>query len=415
MNRREESKAPLLLAMLLGAALPFCLPSQAAGFSSPMSRPSVAGSEYGAALQASPTAANIFRDGVQAMQAGHLNEAEQDFQRVINLDPHSSAAYINLAVAYMREKRWSSALDQLHKADALSPCSAGIKLNLGLVYYRQNEFAQAVEPLKAALQLSPTSLQARYLLGLCYFFTGSYGDADATLDPLWSEESGSLNYLYVLSIAASKSGDAKLQKQAFDTMLAIGQDKPEFHLYLGKAWLAQDDTSNALKEFHLAEASYPNLPLVHYFLGRAYLKEHDYPHAEAEFLEDISVEPEVASNYEDLGTVSAQLNKDDDARRYYQLAVDHDPTLVNSYLGLAKLDRKTGQEHQALVLLDHAVLLAPRSASVHYMRAQVLAKLHDAQASREFAAASELLKSYNEHLQQDPSGDSLVDAQSAAQ
>ncbi len=149
--------------------------------------------------------------------------------------------------------------------------------------------------------MAPDSLQARYLLGLCYFFTNKYKDAADTLAPLWNRESTKLNYLYVLSIAASKSHNSVLQKQAFDQMLAIGQNTPEFHLYLGKAWLAEDETNKALDEFHAAANARPDLPLVHYFLGRTYLEQRAYPQAEAELRKDIAIEPDFAYSYEDLG------------------------------------------------------------------------------------------------------------------
>ena len=45
-------------------------------------------------------------------------------------------------------------------------------------------------------------------------------------------------------------------------MLAIGQNAPELHLYIGKAWLAKGHTHKAVKEFNAAAAARPNLPLV---------------------------------------------------------------------------------------------------------------------------------------------------------
>ncbi len=59
-------------------------------------------------------------------------------------------------------------------------------------------------------------------------------------------------------------------------MLAIGQNTAEFHLYVGKAWMAEHNTDQALKEFQAAVALKPELPLVHYFLGRTYLERYAY-------------------------------------------------------------------------------------------------------------------------------------------
>jgi tetratricopeptide (TPR) repeat protein len=360
--------------------------------------------------------ATIFRQGVQAMHDGHLAAAEEDFKTVIALDPSSGAAHVNLGVAYMREKRWDDALVELRTAQSLSPHEPGIPLNIGLAHYRKNDYAAAIEPFSASLQLAPQSLQARYLLGLCYFFTHQYQRASDTLVPLWEKESSNPNYLYVLTIAAGKTSNVALEKQAADQMLAIGQNAPEFHLYIGKAWLTKGNTQKAVEEFNAAAAARPNLPLVHYFLGRAYLEQQAYPQAEAELLKDIAIEPSFPYNYEDLGLLYTQLNQTNKAERAYRKAIELDQTVVNSYVGLGKLDRQAGRYRDSLEMLDHAVALAPESASVHYLRGQVLAKLgQKAKAQEEFDTSAKLLKSFNDRLQQDPSGDQAADAQDAAQ
>jgi tetratricopeptide (TPR) repeat protein len=358
----------------------------------------------------------LFRQGKDALQAGQLDLAEKDFQRVIALDPKSAAPHINLGVTYMREKRWNDALAELRKAESLAPNQPGVQLNLGLAYYRKNDFASAIEPFVTTLHLDPASVQARYLLGLCYFFTNKYKEATDTLAPLWDQESTKLNYLYVVSIAASKSSNPALQKRAFDQMLAIGQDTPEFHLYVGKAWLAEHATDRALEEFHAAATARADLALVHYFLGRTYLEQRDYPQAESELEKDIAIEPDFAYSYEDLGILYAQLNQLEKAERYYREAVARNDQLVNSWFGLAKLYRDSGRYPEALQMLDHAETLAPQSASVHYTRGQVLSHLGQAAKAREeFETSARLLKSFNDRLQIDPSGDQSADAQDAAE
>jgi tetratricopeptide (TPR) repeat protein len=360
--------------------------------------------------------AAIFRQGKQALQSDQLTLAEKDFRRVIALDPKSGAAHINLGVTYMHEKRWDDALTEFHKAEALSPHEPGVLLNIGLVHYRKNEFTAAIEPFSESLQLAPNSEQARYLLGLCYFFTNKYSEATETLAPLWDRESDKLNYLYVLSIAASKSSNAPLQKQAFDRMLVVGQNTPEFHLYLGKAWLAEHDTGKALEEFSTAASAQPDLPLVHYFLGRTYLERRALPEAEAELEKDVALEPDFAYDYEDLGILYVQINQPKRAEQSFRKAIDRNALLVNSYLGLAKLYLDGARYREALEMANHAVSLAPTSASVHYTRGQILKHLgQTAKANQEFQASAKLFKQINDRLQQDPLGDRFADAQDAAQ
>ncbi len=365
---------------------------------------------------APPAPEELFRLGKQALARGDFSAAEAYFHQVIALDPASSPAHVNLAVTYMREKRWNDALLELRQAQTLSPEEPGILLNIGLAYYRKNDFAAAIAPFTSFLHKAPNSLQARYLLGLCYFFTDEYKEAATILAPLWDQEATHLNYLYVLAIAASKSSDSTLQQRAFNQMLAIGQNSPEFHLYMGKAWLAQDDTAKALEEFQTAIQARPDLPLAHYFLGRTLLEQHAYPQAEAELLKDVTLEPDFAYNYEDLGILYAQLDQPEKAERYFKQAIARNSSLVNSCFGLAKLYRKSGRLQDALKLLDAAEALAPTSASLHYTRGQVLAALGEsAEAHVEFQQSAHLLGAFNQRLQQGFSGDRSADAQGAAE
>ena len=326
---------------------------------------------WGAAAQDAPNSkadpAAIFQQGKQALQSGQLSAAEVAFQRVIGLDPKSAAAYINLGVVHIRQKRWDDAIATLRKAEALAPNEPGVQLNIGLAYYRKSDFGSAITPFSESLRLAPDSLQSRYLLGLCYFFTNRYSEAAETLAPIWDRESGNLNYLYVLSIAASKSSNPSLEKQAIDRMVAVGQDTPEFHLYVGKAWLAEDDTKKALKEFESAAEAKPSLPLVHYFLGRTYLEQRDYPRAEAELLKDVAIEPEFAYNYEDLGILYAQRGEMEKAEHYFREAIARNSALVNSYFGLAKLYRDGAKYSAALEMLDprRSAGSAERQSALH--------------------------------------------------
>src|SRR5262249_31979991 len=50
--------------------------------------------------------AAIFREGQLALEKKQYKRAEEAFRTVIHLDPRSFAAYANLGVVYIREKKW---------------------------------------------------------------------------------------------------------------------------------------------------------------------------------------------------------------------------------------------------------------------------------------------------------------------
>src|SRR3984885_2370325 len=329
------------------------------------------------ARKSNPTAnpAAIFQAGQNALNAGHLDEAERDFQKVLALDPRQGGAYANLGVVYMRRKDWSKALTMLRRAEQLLPHVAGIRLNIGLAYFRQNEFLKAIPPFESVVRDQPDSLQPRHLLGLCYFFAERWADAANMLEPLWAQESGQLSYLYVLSIAAHRAGQKDWDEKATAQLIQAGEGSPEFHLFMGKAHLNLEQYDLALADFQAAEKANPKLTFVHFNLGLTYLKKQDYEHARDEFLKDAAVEPDLAFNYDELGDVYAQMQQYSDAEKVYREALRRDPRLLNSYVGLAKVYQRMQNYQKALIAIDSAGKLDPVRTDIHYLRGQILLQL----------------------------------------
>src|SRR5258708_38332624 len=178
----------------------------------------------------------------------------------------------------MRRKQWTKALDMLHQAERRMPQVAGIRLNIGLAYYRQNEYLKAIPPFESVVRDQPDALQPRYLLGLCYFFAERWADATSTLEPLWTQESGQLSYLYVLSIAAHKSHKKELDERATAQLIKTGEGSPEFHLFMGKAHLNLEQYDMALADLQAAAETNPMLTFVRFNLRLTYLKKQEYEH-----------------------------------------------------------------------------------------------------------------------------------------
>lgn len=352
--------------------------------------------------------AAIFHEGEEALRTGDLDRAEKSFRRVLAADPASAGAYANLGVVAMRRQHWEQAIRLLSKAAKLAPKISGIRLNIGLAYYRQNRYDAAIPPLESVLRDQPTSnqSQARYLLGLCYFFTGHYADAAHTLEFLWPEQASNLAYLYVLGVAAQHAKIPDLEKRALNHMVEIGQNSPQFHLFMGKAHLNREEYVEAVGELaHAAELD-PKLPFVHFDLGVAYLKQQDYERAKAEFLKDIALEPDLPFSYDQLGLLFFQAGNDSDAEHSYQEALQHDPNFLSAHLGLARARQRQGKYADALLSAEAAEELAPENAQVLSLKGQILEKLgRHTQAQAAFQRYRKLLeeqRSQREHQMEGP-------------
>lgn len=359
-------------------------------------------------------ARHLFEQGQQALGRGDLAAAEKDFRAVLAAEPDNVGAHGNLAVVHMRRREWKAALVELQAAERLAPKMPGIRLNIGLVHYRQADYAGAIPPFESVVRDQPESAQPRYLLGLCYFFTERYADAAQALEPLWPRESENLNYLYVLSIAANKAGRAELDQRATARLIEVGQNSAAFHLIIGKAHLAHEIYDRALDEFLQAARLDPKLPFVHYFLGAVYRRQNELEAAKKEFLQDAAIEPDMAYNYDALGAVCFSLNQIPEAERYFKEALRLDSGQGASDYGLAKIYKQQGRYDLALAALRAAGAIDPKSASVYYLRGQILYAMgRRKEAKPEFDAASRLRQATRDELERQMSGQHPSDPQLA--
>ena len=362
------------------------------------------------------TAANsapaLFAAGQAALAKGDLAAAETAFRKVLTTEPDSLGARANLGVVYMRRKNWPGALAEFQAAERLAPNHPGVEINIGLAYFHQQEFARAIPSFESVLKADPSSLQARYLLGLCYFATEQYPAATATLQPLWPLQSEKLSYLYLLALAANKSANPVLEREALERLYAVGGNSAQYHLYMGRAWLTRQRPGDAVQELREAVRLDGQLPFAHYSLGVAYELLGRYAEAKSEFLTDKAIEPDFFDNYQEVAAICLKLDQLGEAEGNYSQAVKLNPHSAGAHLGLAKIYKAESRYREALKELQAADQIDGQSARVHYLKAQVLLQLHrPEEAKAELAASARLRKAVRDRLEEQVSGGSPLDAQ----
>lgn len=360
-----------------------------------------------------PEVAPVFSRGEAALASGDLPAAEKAFREVLAKDPQAVGAYANLGVVYMRQQKWDAALTELHKAEKLAPSVPGIRLNIGLAYYRQQKYKEAISPLQTVVRDLPSSGQAQYLLGLCEFLTEKYADALPHLQAVWDQESSNLAYLYTVAVAADKTHNNDLEEKTIARMLQVGRDSAEMHLFIGKAYVGRNELDKAREEFAKAAEINPRLPFVHYYLGGIARRRSDLPRAKEELLKEVEIDPDVAENWDQLGAVCYLLEDSASAERYYRKAVDLDKTMATAWYGLARIYQDSQRYPEALKVVNAALALEKQSASLHFLKGQVLLRLgREKEARVELAEGNRLARIAQDELARKASGQSMPDPQS---
>lgn len=127
-----------------------------------------------------PKAKKAVDQGLQALGADNLDEAEKQAGKAMRLAPgHPDVLYLQ-GIVFLKRHEWSKAQEVLEKATQLDPSDANAFAALGMALCDQGKYEAAVAPLEKSLLLNPTiSWDARWTLARAYYQQARY---DAALE-----------------------------------------------------------------------------------------------------------------------------------------------------------------------------------------------------------------------------------------
>ncbi|MBM3239133.1 tetratricopeptide repeat protein [Candidatus Poribacteria bacterium] len=102
------------------------------------------------------TAMEHFQNGRNFQRQGLLEEAAQQFLRVIKLDEHSASAYFNMGAICFQRHQYEEAIGYYKAGLKLAPQNVSAHADLGKTYEMLAEWDEALYHLNKALDLHPT-------------------------------------------------------------------------------------------------------------------------------------------------------------------------------------------------------------------------------------------------------------------
>ncbi len=269
-----------------------------------------------------------YNEGVDAQEAGRLDEAVSLYTKAIELDPELVDAYIHRSSAYLDLGQYDEALGDGSKAIELDPEVVEAYVNRSAAYLNLGRYDEALDDANKAIDLDPE-------LALAYVARGAVYNERVPGEP----------------------GD--FSKALTDLNKAIELD-PE-----------------------LAEA-YNERGLVHANLG-------DFEQALADFDKVIELDPELALAYSNRGFAHLNLDDFRQAIMDLDRAIELDPDLALAYSNRGIAHLSLGDLEEAVRDFDQAIELDPDIVLAYFFRAQALLRLgRDAEAERDLVKACEL-------------------------
>jgi len=120
--------------------------------------------------------------GGSLLVQGRIDEAIEQLQEALRLDPDHAEAHSNLGVALARRGRGAEAIEQYRKSLALDPRQMQAYSNLGNALLQQGLVKEAIAQFDQGLAIDPNDIQARTNRAGALFRDGRIDDAIADLE-----------------------------------------------------------------------------------------------------------------------------------------------------------------------------------------------------------------------------------------
>jgi tetratricopeptide (TPR) repeat protein len=331
-----------------------------------------------------------FNRALELQRAGSLEEAAEEYRRVVALAPNMVEAHANLGVVLAHSGRFDEAVTAYQTALRLAPSLKPVELNLGIAHYRAGQFDQAVNTLEGYLRSLPDSLQARQLLGLSLVELGRDRDATVHLEEAFKKQPEDAAVIYSLGLAYLRLRRPEASEMV-NRLAEIPAGKPACHLLRGQSFLANQEYERAVQELSEAISLNADLPRLYYSLGLSQMKLGNHTQAMEAFQQELQRAPMDFSTHYYLAYTSESAGDVEQARSHlaYAMKLEPESSEANALLGKVLLTENKPQE--ALPVLELAVRRDPTDPNKRYLLARVYQRLGRRQeAERELAEVQRL-------------------------
>ena len=186
------------------------------------------------------------RAGMELEKAGKLDEAIQEEEEALTIDPDNVQVHVNLLSLYGRTGQAAKAKQHFDAAIKLNPGRSDAWYDYGVLLFQQRSFTEAEQALRRAVEIDPSYAEAHNNLGVIYEQQGRVDDA----------------------------------AQEFRTAIADRPDFPLARFHLGRILVNQQKYSDAIEQF--SKALVPadeKTPVYIYALAATYARAGDREHA----------------------------------------------------------------------------------------------------------------------------------------
>jgi predicted Zn-dependent protease len=234
-----------------------------------------------------PAAESRFNEGVEALKAGRLDEAEGAFRDVLRNAQQVAFVHHNLGVVLHRQGRQADALSEFRTAIRLDSTYGPSRLMAGTTHLALGRPRDALVELQTARRLMPSDVAVSARLAEAYEQLGDMPRLvdelrrSRTLAPQDPEFAYRLGRAY---LALAEWSVARLRR-ASPASARVQQMS-------ARTYIQQGQTAQAIQALQAAASADPAMPEVHLALGELYLRGNQLDAAAAAAARELEISPQ---------------------------------------------------------------------------------------------------------------------------
>lgn len=261
-------------------------------------RPVATAQELPDALRAS------FDDGVRALRAGKLAEAETAFRIVLEKGGNLAFVHNNLGLVYQQRGRHAEAVAQFQEAIRKDPRYVAPRVALGASQLAVGQVAEATATLERAVKLAPREPLALLHLARAYERAQNWAGAVEQYRALRELAPKEPEYAYRLGKAYLGLAEWSLRE-----LRTLDPGSARLQQALGHNYRVQGRPDQALRALERAARADPSLPEIHLALAQIHLEQKRFADARREIELELALVPESAGARALLARVEAEEHK----------------------------------------------------------------------------------------------------------
>lgn len=301
-----------------------------------------------------PASDRCIRIGSILERLGASDAAIQQFVHATELDPQSSGAFYDLAVARLKKNDVQGAREAVARSLKIRPTGEAHDL-LGEICEDEGEFKKALQHYQEAARLDPANDRFIFDLGVELILHNNYSAAEMVFQIARKRFPRSARIALGLGAADYMKGERREAVAQFLDAANLDPSYESAYMFLGEATeFAGSRLPSVIAKLSYIARQEPDSSRIQYYYGAALVREMEHTGNVAEAGEALgalrraaALKPGDPRVYYELGEIARLENQQDQAARMYQKAISLDPKFADALYKLAQIYVRQGRRKDA--------------------------------------------------------------------